>query len=67
VALRCRFDPALKDAGFSALTLAWVLKGFDIRAATTALGLRDADANALLTFRQARAVGSTHGRRCARV
>jgi hypothetical protein len=45
-------DAPLKDAGFSALTLAWVLKGFDVRAATTALGLRDADTNALFTFRQ---------------
>jgi hypothetical protein len=45
-------DAPLKDAGFSALTLAWVLKGFDPRPAARALGLGDAETNALLEFRQ---------------
>ena len=45
-------DAPRKDAGFSPLTLAWVLKGYDPRPAVTALGWDDRQAAELLTFRQ---------------
>jgi hypothetical protein len=44
-------DAVHKGAGFSALTLAWVLKGFDVQLAARTLGFGDDDANALAEFR----------------
>ena len=45
-------DAPKKDGGFSALTLAWVLKGYDPRSAARAVGLRDHDAEELAAFKQ---------------
>lgn len=45
-------DAPLKDAGFSSLTLAWVLKSYDPRAAAKALGLSDSRLEELVSFRQ---------------
>lgn len=45
-------DAPAKDAGFSPLTLAWVLKGYDPRPAAKALGLDDQRAEELASFRQ---------------
>lgn len=45
-------DAPAKDAGFSPLTLAWVLKGYDTAPAAKALGLSDAQAEELGVFRQ---------------
>jgi len=44
-------DAPMKDAGFSPLTLAWVLKSYDPRPAASALGWNDTDARALVAFR----------------
>lgn len=44
-------DAPRKDAGFSPLTLAWVLRGFDPRAASRALGRPEEEAAALVAFR----------------
>jgi Nucleotidyl transferase AbiEii toxin, Type IV TA system len=44
-------DAPLKDAGFSALTLAWVLKSYDPRPAARALGWNETDIQALVAFR----------------
>jgi hypothetical protein len=44
-------DAPSKDAGFSALTLAWVLKGYDPRPAAKALGMSGERALELVTFR----------------
>jgi len=45
-------DAPKKDAGFSPLTLAWVLKGYDPRPAAKALGWSPARTEELLSFRQ---------------
>jgi hypothetical protein len=45
-------DVPKKDAGFSSLTLACVLKGFDPRPAAKALGYSAAQTEELLSFRQ---------------
>jgi len=45
-------DAPAKDAGFSPLTLAWVLKGYDTGPATRALGLSDSQAAELDAFRR---------------
>lgn len=45
-------DAPLKDAGFSSLTLAWVLKSYDPRPAAKALGLSDSRVEELVSFRQ---------------
>ena len=45
-------DAPMKDAGFSPLTLAWVLKSYDPRPAARALGWNDADTQALVAFRE---------------
>ena len=45
-------DAPKKDAGFSPLTLAWVLKGYDPRPAAKALGWSAAQTKELLSFRQ---------------
>jgi len=45
-------DAPKKDAGFSPLTLAWVLKGFDPRPAAKALGWSAAQMEELRSFRQ---------------
>lgn len=45
-------DAPKKDAGFSPLTLAWVLKGYDLRPAAKALGWSAIQTEELLTFRQ---------------
>ncbi len=45
-------DAPVKDAGFSPLTLAWVLKGYDPRPAAKALGLIDSRAEELASFRE---------------
>jgi hypothetical protein len=45
-------DAPKKDAGFSPLTLAWVLKDYDPRPAVKALGWDDRQAEELLSFRQ---------------
>ena len=44
-------DAPLKDAGFSPLMLAWVLKSYDPGPAARALGWSDTDTRALLAFR----------------
>jgi hypothetical protein len=44
-------DAPMKDAGFSPLTLAWVLKSYDPRPAARALGWSEADTQALVAFR----------------
>jgi len=44
-------DAPSKDAGFSALTLAWVLKGYDPRHAATALGMSSDRAAELVAFK----------------
>lgn len=44
-------DAPLKDAGFSPLTLAWVLKSYDPRPAARALGWNDTEARSLAAFR----------------
>jgi hypothetical protein len=44
-------DAPLKDAGFSPLTLAWVLKGFEVAAAGRALGWTAAEIENLAAFR----------------
>ena len=44
-------DAPSRDAGFSALTLAWVLKGYDPRPAATALGMSEERAADLVAFR----------------
>lgn len=44
-------DAPSKDAGFSALTLAWVLKGYDPRPAATALGMTEEHREELVAFR----------------
>lgn len=44
-------DAPSKDAGFSPLTLAWVLKEFDLRPAATALGLSTEYGEQLSSFR----------------
>jgi len=41
----------MKDAGFSPLTLAWVLKSYDPRPAARALAWSDTDTRALVAFR----------------
>ena len=45
-------DAPKKDAGFSPLTLAWVLKGYDARPAAKALGSNASQVEELLAFRQ---------------
>jgi hypothetical protein len=45
-------DAPKKDAGFSALTLAWVLKDYDPRPAVKALGSDPRQAEELLSFRE---------------
>ena len=45
-------DAPMKDAGFSPLTLAWVLKSYDPRPAALALGWNETDTQALVAFRQ---------------
>lgn len=45
-------DAPAKDAGFSPLTLAWVLRSYDPRPAATALGAEDARVEDLVSFRQ---------------
>ena len=45
-------DAPAKDAGFSPLTLAWVLKGYDLRPAAKTLGLDDSRVGELASFRQ---------------
>ncbi len=45
-------DAPMKDAGFSPLTLAWVLKSYDPRPAARALGWNDTDTQALVAFRE---------------
>ena len=45
-------DAPSKDAGFSPLTLAWVLKGYDPRAAAKALGGDAAHTEELQSFRE---------------
>ena len=45
-------DAPKKDAGFSPLTLAWVLKGYDPRPAAQALGWSAAQTEEMLAFRQ---------------
>lgn len=45
-------DAPKKDAGFSPLTLAWVLKGYDARPAAKALGWNASQVEELLAFRQ---------------
>jgi hypothetical protein len=45
-------DAPQKDAGFSPLTLAWVLKGTDLRPALKALGRGPGQVEELLAFRQ---------------
>ncbi len=45
-------DAPLVDSGFSAMTLAWVLKGFDITVLAAAAGLADDQASGLDTFRR---------------
>jgi hypothetical protein len=45
-------DAPMKDAGFSPLTLAWVLKSYDPRPAARALGWSDTDTQALVAFRE---------------
>jgi hypothetical protein len=45
-------DAPAKDAGFSSLTLAWVLKSYDPRPAANALGTEDARVEELVCFRQ---------------
>jgi hypothetical protein len=45
-------DAPKKDAGFSPLTLAWVLKGYDPRPAAQALGWSATQTEELLSFRQ---------------
>jgi hypothetical protein len=47
---RALADAPAKDAGFSALTLAWVLKGFDPRPLARALGWDDAQIEQLVIF-----------------
>jgi hypothetical protein len=49
---RALADAPAKDAGFSALTLAWVLKSFDPRPLARALGWSDAQIGQLESFRQ---------------
>jgi hypothetical protein len=44
-------DAPHKDAGFSALTLAWVLQGFDVRLAARTLGFGEDETNELAEFR----------------
>ena len=44
-------DAPMKDAGFSPLTLAWVLKSYDPRPAARALGWNEADTQGLVAFR----------------
>ena len=44
-------DAPRKDAGFSPLTLAWVLRGFDPRPASRVLGWTEEEAAALVAFR----------------
>jgi len=45
-------DAPLVDSGFSALTLAWVLRSFEIIALATAAGISDVQASELETFRR---------------
>lgn len=45
-------DAPKKDAGFSPLTLAWVLKGYDPRPAARAVGLSGPQTEELIAFRQ---------------
>lgn len=45
-------DAPKKDAGFSSLTLAWVLKDYDPRPAAQVLGWNAAQTEALLSFKQ---------------
>jgi hypothetical protein len=47
---RALADAPAKDAGFSAATLAWVLKGFDPRPLARALGWDDAQIEQLVIF-----------------
>ena len=49
---RALADAPAKDGGFSALTLAWVLKSFDPRPLARALGWSDAQIGQLESFRQ---------------
>ena len=44
-------DAPQKDAAFSPLTLAWVLRGYDPLPAARALGWREADTRGLVEFR----------------
>jgi len=43
-------DAPRKDAGFSALTLAWILKGMRVRTLAEAVGISASDAEALAMF-----------------
>ena len=45
-------DAPMKDAGFSPLTLAWVLKSYDPRPAARALGWSDSETRSLAAFRE---------------
>jgi hypothetical protein len=45
-------DAPRRDSGFSPLTLAWVLRDWDVRSIALSAGLSDADAEALEHFRQ---------------
>ena len=45
-------DAPKKDAGFSPLTLAWVLRGYDPRPAAKAVGWTASQSEELVTFRQ---------------
>jgi len=45
-------DAPAKDSGFSPLTLAWVLRGYDPRPGARALGLDDAQAGELVAFQE---------------
>jgi hypothetical protein len=45
-------DAPRRDSGFSPLTLAWVLRDWDVRKIASSAGLSDADAELLEHFRQ---------------
>lgn len=49
---RALADAPTKDAGFSALTLAWVLRSFEPRSLARAVGWSDADIDQLVSFQQ---------------
>jgi len=48
---RALADAPRKDAGFSPLTLAWVLRGFDVEVLGPSAGVQPADIEALKNFR----------------